>query len=73
MVSSHHYLPFGRWGFAGSLLPVGQWVYDKSREILNTGGVSSQWLFVLFVRFVFLKITVNVCIGLWGFAESRVL
>ena len=54
-------LHFGLWGFAESLLPVGQcashvitslrsvvpslppvgrWVYDKSREIINTSGVS---------------------------------
>ena len=32
-----------------SLPPVGRWVYDKSREISNTGGVSSQWSFVRFV------------------------
>ncbi len=36
------------------------------REILNTDGVSFQWSFVRFVRFVFFKITVSVCIGLWA-------
>ena len=41
------------------------------REISNTSGVSSQWSFDRFARFVFFKITASVCICQWGFAESR--
>ena len=49
-----------------SLPSVGQYASHVIREILNTGGVSFQLSFDRFVRFVFFKITVSVCIGLWA-------
>ena len=58
MISSQSsLLPVGQCGFAGSLPPFGQYASHVIREILNTGGVSFQWSFVRFVRFVFFKIS----------------
>lgn len=36
------------------------------REISNTSGVSSQWSFDRFARFVFFKITASVCFCQWA-------
>ena len=59
MISSQSsLLPVGQCGFAGSLPPFGQYASHVIREILNTGGVSFQWSFVRFVRFVFKKLGV---------------